>query len=370
MEVIEVFTRRRRGAFVRFPSRLYRVDPLWAPPLWIEEMTSYDGRNPVLAHSKYALFLAEERKEVFGRILAYVDHNYNSHYGSTLGFFGSFECVDDPHVAQALLSSAEEWLRQAGMSAIRGPINPVPEQWGFLREGFDSSPVFMAPYNPPRYNSFMDMFGYAKIMDLYAFEADAKKGYRIPERFIRFRDALLRRRPGLSVRKLDFSRIEREAEHIWNISNSAIRGNWGYVPLDRGELLAMFRKLRTIADRDAVLFVEESGKPVGYCLGFPDLNVILKRIKGRLFPFGLFGILAGIRKVTDYRLWALAVLPEYRRLGLDVLLYLSIYENLAPRGVRLEANWVLESNRRMLNALEKLELVKTKTYRIYEKPLS
>lgn len=356
--------------FIRFPSRLYRDDPLWAPPLWAEEKKTYDRRNPVLAHSSYTLFLAVEGGEVLGRVLAYVDRNYNTHYGSTLGFFGSFECVDDLRVAEALLSRAEEWLRDAGMSAVRGPINPVPEQWGFLREGFDSPPVFMAPFNPPRYNMFMDRLGYVKAMDLFAYEADAKKGYRIPGRFLRFRDALLRRKPGLAIRKLDFSRIESEAEHIWRISNSAIQGNWGYVPLDRGELLAMFRKLRAIADRDAVLFVEDGGRPVGYCLGFPDLNVILRRIKGRLFPFGFIELLAGIRKVADFRLWALAVLPEYTRMGLDVLLYLSIYENLAPRGVHLEANCVLENNHGMLNALEKLELIKTKVYRVYEKPLS
>lgn len=55
-------------------------------------------------------------------------------------------------------------------------------------------------------------------------------------------------------------------------------------------------------------------------------------------------------------------------MGLDVLLYLGIYENLVPRGVHLEANCVLECNHRTLNALEKLELVKTKVYRVCGMP--
>ena len=369
LDIIEVSGIKLRREFIFYPSRLYKDDLLWAPPLWTEEKKTYDRRNPVLAHSEYSLYLALDGRDVLGRILAYVDRNYNAHYRSTLGFFGSFECVNELSVAGALFSKAEERLRSLGMSAIRGPINPISENWGFLAEGFESPPVFMAPYNPPYYNVFAAALGYGKAMDLLAYEADAKKGYRIPGRFVRWRETLLRRKPHLAVRKLDFSRVEREAEHIWRISNLAIQGNWGYVPLDRGELVAIFRKLRTIADRDAVLFVEDGGEPVGYCLGFPNLNVILRRIGGRLFPFGFVTLLSGVRKVTDFRLWALAVLPQYQGMGLDVLLYLSIYENLAPRGVHLEANWVLESNARMLNALAKLGLTRTKVYRIYEKAL-
>jgi hypothetical protein len=108
---------------------------------------------------------------------------------------------------------------------------------------------------------------------------------------------------------------------------------------------------------------------VGFALGFPDLNVILRRIGGRLLPLGIFHLLFGIRRVTDYRLFGLAVLPEYHGKGLDVLLYLQIYNSLAPRIRRLEANYVLEDNPKIRNALEKLHLDLVKTYRVYEKPL-
>ena len=369
VEVIKVKTRVLKRRFINLPRELYRHDPLWVPPLWAEERKTYDVRNPVLARSDFALFLARESNEPLGRILAYADHHFNKYLQSEIGFFGAFECVEDPSVAGALLARAEEWLRARGMAAVRGPINPVSEQWGLLLEGYDRRPVFMAPYNPPWYNGFMENSGYRKAMDLFAYEGNAREGYRIPERFIRFRETLLRKQPSFGIRRLDFSRLDREAEHIWRISNLSYQGNWGYAPLDRGELLIMFKKLKPVADRDAILFVEDDGTPVGYCLGFPDLNVILKRIGGRLFPFGFIRLLTGVKKITDFRLWALAMLPEYRSLGLDVLLYMSLFEHLGPRGVRLEANWVLENNRRMWNALEKLNLLRTKTYRIYEKQL-
>lgn len=49
---------------------------------------------------------------------------------------------------------------------------------------------------------------------------------------------------------------------------------------------------------------------------------------------------------------------------------MSLFEALAPRGVRLEANYVLEDNPKMINALQKLDLRLTKVYRVYEKALT
>jgi RimJ/RimL family protein N-acetyltransferase len=63
-------------------------------------------------------------------------------------------------------------------------------------------------------------------------------------------------------------------------------------------------------------------------------------------------------------------MPEWWGRGLDVLLYLQLYRALGPRIRRLEANYILEDNRRIRNALEKLDLKLVKTYRVYEKPVS
>lgn len=354
--------------FLHLPERLYRDDPDWSPPLWADERQTFTPRNPVLAHSDYRLLLARRGGWPAGRVLAYVDRSFNAFNHSAIGFFGSFES-EDAEAADALLGEAERWLASRGMSAVRGPINPVSECWGFLLRGHGRPATFMSPYNPPRYNDHAEARGYAKVKDLLVYEADALAGYRIPERFLAFRRRLLERRPSLTVRRLDLRNLEREAEAIWRITNQAISGNWGYVPLDQEELAGVFRKLRPIADPDAIWVVEDAGQAVGYALGFPDLNILLRRIRGRLLPFGFLTLLAGVRRLRDYRLFGLAVLPAYHGLGLDVLLYVSLFEALQPRGVHLEANYILEDNARIRNALEKLELTQTKVYRVYEKRL-
>jgi len=367
MDVREVRTASDLRRFVYFPRELYRDNRCWAPPLWMDERRAYSARtNAILAHSDYSLILAEDHGRVAGRSLVYVDHAFNSWYRSATGFFGAFECVNDFDVARSLDEAAVSWLRGRGMDRIRGPIHPVSESWGFLLDSFDQPPVFMAPYNPAYYNEFAVRLGYHKAKDLLAYDARHER-YRIPERFVRFGEKRLTDGSGLALRRLSMKDLVRDADTILSISNEAIKGNWGYVPVQRDEFQDMFRKLKPIADPEAIWFVEDRGRPVGYALGFPDLNVILRRIGGRLFPLGFARLLFGVRGVTEYRLFALAVLPEYHGKGLDVLLYLQLYKALAPRIRRLEANYILEDNARIRNALEKLGLALVKTYRVYEK---
>jgi GNAT superfamily N-acetyltransferase len=368
VETVE--SRKALREFIYFPRTLYSRDPLWSPPIWREEGQTFTTKNPLLAHSDYTLLLARVDGEVAGRILAYVDHNFNDYYRSKIGMFGSFESIRRSEVAAALFVEAEEWLALRGMDTVRGPINPVEECWGSLYRGFDKPATFMMPYNPSYYNDFLEDLGYRKIKDLLAFEGNARQGYRMPELFVRFWEKMLSRRPNIRVRPIDMKHLLRDAEAIWSISNQAIRDNWGWAPYGFDELKATLKKLKPIADPDAIWIVEDADEPVGFCLGFPDINIILRKIRGRLFPLGFITLLAMRRRLRDFRLFGLAVLPEYQGRGLDVLLYMSLYEALAPRGIRMEASYVLEDNASMMNALKKLGLEPTKTYRVYEKGTS
>jgi ribosomal protein S18 acetylase RimI-like enzyme len=357
-------------AFIRFPSSLYASDPCWVPPIWAAERTAYlPGRNAVLDRSDHAILAAWSGDGIVGRIVAYVDPRFNDHFGTRTGFFGSFECVDDPAVSAALFAAAETWFAARGVDRVRGPINPVAECWGLLVDGFDAPPVYLSPYNPPYYGALAEAAGYGRVKDLLVYEADTAKGYEIPERFRRFETMLAVRRPSLTTRTIDPRHIDRDAEYIRSILNAGVDGNWGYVPVERDEMAAVVRDLKPILDPAAVWFVEDDGVPVACCLGFPDVNVILEEIGGRLFPTGALRLLFGARRLHDYRLWGLAVLPKYQGLGLDVLMYLRLSDALARRGVRMEANYILEDNLRIRNALEKLGMSRIKTYRVYEKAL-
>ncbi len=371
MQVVQVRSKREMHEFVRLPERLFGEHPCYVPPMWMDEAKGYLARhNPILANSDFTLLLAlDDDEKPIGRVVAYVDHAYNRFYHSDIGFFGSFECVDNVVAGQMLVRAAETWLKGKGAKSIRGPINPVAENWGFVLEGFDRTPVYLSPWNPPYYHVFFLGSGYAKEKDLFVYEADIMKGYELPNRFDGFYEKYIRRFPGINIRRLDLRHIKEDARAIWEISNIALADNWGYVPVDLPVMEDMLRKLKLIVDPNAVWITEYNGKAVGFCLGFPDISIILKRIHGRLFPLGWARLLLGVGKLRDYRLFGLAVHPDWQGKALDALMYIHLYRNLAAKRVRMEANYILEDNLRIKNALEKLGMQKIKTYRIYEKEL-
>ena len=355
--------------FINLPGKIYIDDPLWVPPLRLLERSDYSAKNnPVLKRSEHAMFIAYKNAEPAGRIIVYIDPRYNAYYKTEVGMFGSFECIDDQNTGRLLFSTAEAWLAERGMKRILGPINPIAESWGFLFEN-PTQPVFMSPHNPLYYNDLISACGYSKAKDLLVYEADARRGYEIPERFINFSAKLLERRKNLSIRTIDRKNLHRDATYIKEILNTAVAGNWGFVPIEDAEMEEVVDKLKLILNKNTICFVEDDGTPVGIALGFPDINILFKQIRGRLTPAGIITLLTGRRKITDYRLWGLAVLPEYQGLGLDVLLYVSIASYLTPRGCRLEANYMLEDNPDILNAIEKMKLSYVKKYRVYEKDI-
>ena len=152
MKVITVRSKKDKRDFIRLPQAIFRDHPCFVPPLWTDEKKGYSARgNPILSISDFELLLAvNDDGRPVGRTIVYVDHSYNRHYAASLGFFGAFECIDDGVAARMLIQAAEDWLRSKGMAAIRGPINPVAENWGFVFDGYDKAPVYMSPWNPDR----------------------------------------------------------------------------------------------------------------------------------------------------------------------------------------------------------------------------
>ena len=66
----------------------------------------------------------------------------------------------------------------------------------------------------------------------------------------------------------------------------------------------------------------------------------------------------------------MGVVPEYRGLGIDALLYVETARAAFAKGYeRCEMSWILESNDMMNRIIERLGGKIYKTYRVYEKPL-
>ena len=166
LETVDSGSQRRR--FIRLPWRIYADDPSWVPPLIHsqEELLGFRP-HPFYERSRARSFLAVRGGRDVGRITAIVNAGHVERYGEQRGFFGFFECDDDPAAARSLFGAAREWLHAEGMTAIRGPTNPsLNYECGLLIEGFDTPPFFMMTHARPWYGGLVEDNGFGKVEDL------------------------------------------------------------------------------------------------------------------------------------------------------------------------------------------------------------
>ena len=376
VEVRRVEDKAGRKQFLRFPWTIYDGDPYWVPPLLSEAKRLLDpAANPFFEHGRIELFLARRDGRPVGRIAAIVDSAHNRRYDEKTGFWGFFETVNDAGVAGALFDAAGARLRRWDMTGMRGPFNPnVNAECGLLAEGFDSMPAILMPYHPPYYVELVEGAGLDLHMELYAYavpDHEVVRGRPVIRRSDRLAAAVRSRHPGLSVRTIDMARYEDEVLALGRLFNTARRENWGFVPATDAEILAMARGMKPIVDPRLVLACELDGKLAGCVMGVPDVNPVLKRMNGRLFPFGWIRFLAGKRRVAAVRAFGVAALPEHRHKGVAVLLIIELIRRILDAGYEVgEISWVAASNVRSLGVFEKaLQFRRSKTYRIYERPL-
>ena len=372
IKVWEVASRSDRREFLRLPFREYANDPNWVPPLLMtqEELLGF-RKHPFHEYAKVTNFLASRDGQVVGRITAIVNNRHNERFDEKRGFFGFFESVNDRAVAHALFDKACECLRSQGMTDVRGPCNPsLNYDLGTLIEGFDTPPTFMMTYNPPYHDDLITSYGFAKVQDLYAYEGDVSMLANVDPK-LAFVISEIKRRFNVKVRNFNPSRFIDEVKLFLDIYNRSLVGTWGFVPMSENEVLAQAAGLKHLLVPECTTIIEVDGKPIGAGLGLLDYNPIIKRIKGRLFPFGFLHLLFGKKKLKRIRLMSTNVVPEYQRWGFGLLALEQMLPALLAAGITHgEFSWVLESNHLSRASLERGGTRRTKTYRLYDRSLS
>jgi hypothetical protein len=363
-----VQTRAEQRRFVRLPWAIYRDDPCWMPPVIASQEELLNFRpHPFYERSRCRSFLATRGGRDVGRITAIVNAGHIERYREQRGFFGFFECEDDVEAAGGLFTAARGWLRDQGMTSVRGPVNPsLNYECGLLIDGFDTPPFFMMTHNRPYYARLIEASGFGKIEDLYAFwgrtsmlsSLDSKLGNMVEG---------VRERFGVTVRPLDRSRFDDEVRMFLDIYNSSLGGTWGFVPLSAAEIKHMAASLRHLIVPELALVAEVNGTPIGSVFCLLDYNPRIKAINGRLFPFGFLRLLWNKRGIKRMRVISTNVVPEYQAWGVGLVLTAALVKPVLDWGMEeAEFSWVLESNYLSKRTLERGGAIVTKKYRIYQ----
>jgi GNAT superfamily N-acetyltransferase len=372
---------RRLRAFVDVPWSLFRGDPHWTPPLRAELLGSrvlgltglLTPGHPYHRAADVMHFVARDGRRLLGRASAAVNHRYNDHHDEQIGFFGFFDVCEDFRVASELLDRCREWLVARGMKTMRGPggySNATHEaHQGILVDGFDAPPTVELTHNPPYYADYLERYGLRKAKDYHAYNIEIAAA---SERLVRTAAAVQRRRR-IDTRPIDMHRLRDEVNRIVAIYNEAWSSNWGFLPLTDAEAEAMADSLRLVADPGLLRFAYVDGELAAVLGALPDPNVALRPRWNRLADLDVIRALRLVRKrnrIPRTRLMFFGIRPQFRKLGIDAVLYLEVLDHSLRKGYRTcEPSLLLEDNDLILRASSFMGGVHYKTWRIYEMPL-
>ncbi|MFB6277259.1 MAG: GNAT family N-acetyltransferase [Halothece sp.] len=368
VSIESVTTPTQQEQFLNLPWRVYQNDPNWVPPLKSDVAEQLSSENPFLEYGKFQQFLAlNQKQEAVGRIVAAVNERLIEKEGQNVGLFGFFECIEDQGVAFALFEAAENWLRQQGITLMRGPIDlSTHNNCLWLVDGFDSPPQIMMPYNPPYYESFFLAYGGEIAKEAYAYHISFEQG--LDEKFARgYRVAC---RSGITFRPLHTKgeAFERDVGNLYDLFNRTFTDNWSATPRTQEEFMAQARSLQSLVDPDIFPIAEHNGEMVGFFMALPDYNIALKRVNGKLNWWGILKFLWYRRKINTGRVLVICCLPEYRRKMVPLaLIYAAFQQQQSYKDAEL--SWVYEDNDSSRRLIEETGARIYKTYRMYEKAL-
>ncbi len=370
-----------RAEFVDLGRTFAAREPHWVPQLRSEQLELVDpDRNPFFGHASHQLFIARRDGKAVGRISAHIDHlalelPKEQGFGPGAGMFGYFD-ADDESVAHALLAKAEEWLSGQGMTRAIGPISmSIWEEPGLLVKGQDHDPMIMMGHHPAAYQGWIESAGYERAKTLLTYDLDVTHDF---PPLIRRIVQSGQRNERIKVRPVDKRRWDEEVEVILTILNDAWSNNWGFVPFTPQEIAYAGKKLKPIIHEEINLVAELDGRPVAFMLTFPDINGVLRKVDGKLLPFGWFHLLRWMRKPvgTDMRVPLMGVLKELHNSRLASQLAFMMISQIRDTATRLygtqraEIGWILDDNQGMKAIADAIESEVNREYAIYEKRLA
>jgi GNAT superfamily N-acetyltransferase len=370
VQVTPVASRRDLKEFIGLPYRLHAGTP-WIPPLRLERRLFLNRRmNAYFSHGEAQYFLARRDGRVVGRVSAQIDHAFNAYHDNAWGMFGFLELEEDPEVLAALLDAAADWLRSRGRERMIGPMDfSMNDEAGVLIEGFEREPMIKQPWHPPYYQRLCEEAGLAKAMDLYMWELDISDRTAIRPIIFELAEQV-EAKHGIRLRRMSRRHLRKEMDRFADVYNSAWSRNWGFVPYSKKDLDAYTQELQLVFDRNWFMVAEKDGETVGIAITVPDVNQVLKLMKGRLLPLGWWHFLRKGRIIDRVRVGFLGVKPEYQHTGVAAKLYVEHFDTAARRPQTWgEMGWILETNRAMNRGMEAMGGRIVKRYRVYERVL-
>ena len=376
VEIKKVATKKELKAFIRFNYEMYKDNPYSVPDLYEDMVSTFSKeKNPAFDFCEADYFMAYKEGKAVGRVAAIINRRANEAWGKQAVRFGWIDFIDDEEVSRTLIDTVKAWGKERGMEEIEGPLGFTDmDAEGMLIEGFDQLSTMATIYNFPYYPVHMERLGFEKAADWVErkiFVPDS-----VPEKHMRIA-RIVQEKYGLRICKLKSSRDayrNNTARRIFELINDAFATLYGYSRMTDRQIDQYVKTFIPILDLRMVTYVEDQeGNIVAAGISMPSMSRALQRAKGKMFPFGWWHLLAGLKWRRDEMLDLLliAVRPDYQGKGVNALLFTDLIPVYQKMGFKYaESNVELELNNKVQNQWQYFDLEQHKRRRCFRQDLT
>lgn len=358
MKILPVVGKELEQLFITMALPLYHNDPHYIRPLDNDVHQVFDPlANPRFDNGYCARWLLhDDASRIIGRIAAFYSIDTFEQDEFPTGGCGFFECINDQKAADMLFETATDWLREAGIQAMDGPINFGNRErwWGLLVDGF-YPPCYCCTYNPPYYQQLFENYGFQLFFKQFTYRRKiaAPLSARVDQKAMR---TLLDE--GYTFRHINRKQLGKAAEDFCVVYNEAWAKHQGVSPMSMENARKLMHSMRPIIDPKIIWFAYYQDQPIAFFVNTPDINqLIVKHINGKITLAGkvlflwnrwrkrcktMFGIVFG-------------VVPAHQRKGVEAALIIAaanvIQDPSRSPYEELQMNWIGDFNPKMMNVV-------------------
>jgi len=370
IQIKEVCSKSEFKQFAKLPFKIYKKNNFWVPPIINDEIKALKSdSNPAFDFCDAKFWLAYKGNEAVGRIGAIINRKDIEKTGEKVGRFSRFETINNFEVANALLTTAEDWVKSQGMETVRGPLGFTNlDHQGMLIEGFDHLPSIASEYQMPYYQELVEKAGYQKHIDWVEFRLTINE---IPEKAKKL-NKIIQQRFKLNVVNFSSSKeLKPYGKKVFNLLNSAFKDLFSVVELNERMMDYYIGRYFTILNPKFVKVVtDENNEMVGFIVGLPSLSKAMQKTNGKLLPFGFRHIMKALKNPSEVDLLLTGVDPEMQAKGVSAILITELQQVMLDHNVRhVETTGIFETNQKAIQHWKNYDHIQHKRKRCFTKQL-
>ena len=335
--------------FVMFPSKLYKNSKYWVSPIIDEELEMMDKeKNPVFKNAEAEYYLAIKNNVIVGRIAAIVNWVEVKEQKKNKVRFGWYDVIDDLEVSKKLVDAVIEFGKQRELSFIEGPVGfSNMDKAGLLTHGFDELNTMITWYHNPYQKEHLEKLKMKKLAEWVEYRIQIYSEKDAPQKVKKFSNLIMRR---YNLKALNFKRTKDIVPYIdemFDLLNKTYNTLQTFVPIQQYQIdHYKDRYLRYIHPEFIKSVADKDGKLIAFAITMPSFSSALKKINGKLFPFGFLRILKAQWFNNRASLYLIGVHPEYQNKGVTAILFNDLQSMFNKRGIKeVETNPELVENK-------------------------